>query len=245
VTVRVVAILERQPSLEGLAIRYVRLGLDAGAPPGRQRTADVRIPSSEIALDRQGHLRAPAKAWMESGPESLKQRQLRPIPDGIARRIGADAQVQPNDSAPGTEFRNGYAIEIAVFESCDLLMRRTRSRGDVSKAQSRPDPRKSMVLTHASERISGSSSAAIVRSFSRSHALDDQQWPFAGAQPLLGPPAGPTGRRDPESGSIRAARPRLGPPAGPTGRRDSESRSIRPARPLLGPPAGPTGADTP
>ena len=237
----IVADLQLEASLQGLTVRNVRFGLDSDSPSLSRRARDLRVPGSEVALDRERHFGPPKKGWMEASPEPLEQGQLSAIADRIARRIGADAEVQPNDSAPRPDLGDGHTIQVPSFESRELLMRRTRCSGDVPKAQARRHSRHSMLLADAPERVPGTSSASIVGSLSRSHALDHRRWLFADGQPLLGPPAGPTGSWGAESGPIQEAQPLLGPPAGPTGGWGAESGPIQGARPLLGPPAGPRG----
>jgi len=237
----VVADLQLKASLQSLTVRDVRFGLDSDPPSLPRPARHLRVPCPQVALDRERHLGPPSQRWMKSGPEPLEQGQLSAIADRIARRIRPNAEVQPNDCAPGPELGDGHSVQIPSFESRELLMRCTRGRRDIPKTQARPHSRNSVLVADAPERVSSTSSAAIVRSFSRSHALDHQRLPFAEGQPLLGPPAGPTGGWGTESGPIRGARPLLGPPAGPTGGWGTESGPTCGARPLLGPPAGPTG----
>ena len=213
----IVADLQLEASLQGLTIRNVRFGLDSDPPSLRRPARHLRVPCPQVALDWQRHFRPPSQRWVKSGPEPLEQGQLSAIADRIAGRIGPNAEVQPNDGAPRPELGDRHALQIPSFESRELLMRCTRGRRDVPKTQASPHSRHSMLLADAPERVPSTSSAAIVGSFSRSHALDHQPWPFTDGRPLLGPPAGPTGGRGTGSEPIRGARPLLGPPAGPPG----------------------------
>jgi hypothetical protein len=168
----IVADLQGQAPLEGLAVRDPRLGFDSGAPVLRLPAADFRVPRPKVALKRKRHLRSPAQAWMKARPKALQERELCPVPDRIARRIRADTQVEPHDRAPGSNVGDADAIQLAMFEAPQLAVRSPGSSGSIAQAQSGRDPGVAMLLAETPERIAGSSPTAICRSLSRTHRAE-------------------------------------------------------------------------
>jgi hypothetical protein len=172
VTEGIVAELQGQAPLEGLAVRDSRLGFDAGEPAFRLPAADFRVPRSKVALKRKRHLGSPAQAWMKARPESLEQDQLRAISDRVPGRIGANAQIQPDDRAPRAHVDDPDAIQLAMFEAPELGVDSSGRSGRLAQAQPRRDPGLAMLLAEPSKRISGPASASISWSFSRSHRAE-------------------------------------------------------------------------
>jgi hypothetical protein len=117
---------------------------------------------------------------MEPASQSLKERKLCAIADWIAGRICPEVELQAHDRTPGTQFSHRNTVEVAVLETYELLMRRTRGRSNVPKAQARTHPRHSMLLTGAPEGLPSASASSIGWSLSRSHRADHRRRPFAG-----------------------------------------------------------------
>ena len=116
VTAGIVPQLVPEASLEGLAVGDPRLGLDTGAPSHRLSSGDLGVPRAQIAVDRERHLGSPAKRRMESRPESLQKSQLRPIPNRIAGRIGAESEIEPDHGTRSSEVGDRHAIEFPLVQ---------------------------------------------------------------------------------------------------------------------------------
>src|SRR4029450_10535923 len=112
---------------------------------------------------RERYFRPPPEARMESLTEPSKQRELRPIPDRIARRVGSKAKVEPDGGEPGAKGRNRNASDIALFDPAQLLVRRTGRVRAGSKAQPGGDSSESMLLTDLAEVARKPPSTAIGR----------------------------------------------------------------------------------
>jgi hypothetical protein len=165
----IVALLQGQASLECLDVGELGLSFDAGTPSRRGRAAYHGVPGSKVAVDRKRHLRAPAEAWMESHPEAFEQCELSTISNRIARRIRTDAQVEPQDRAPGANVGDADAIQLAMFEAPQLAVGSPGRSGRIAQAQSGRDPGVPMLLAETTKRVSRSPAASISWTFSRSH----------------------------------------------------------------------------
>jgi hypothetical protein len=118
---------------------------------------------------------------MEPRPEALQKRELCPVPNRIASRVRTEAEIQPHDRAPSPDVSDADAIQLAVFEAQELLMRDTRGCGHVAKTQARANTREAMLLPYSSKRLAGSSATSISRTLSRSHDLNGRGSRFTGA----------------------------------------------------------------
>jgi hypothetical protein len=172
VTAGIVAELQGQAPLEGLAVRDPRLGFDSGAPALRLPAADLRVPRSKVARERKRHLRPPADAWMEPRPESLQKRELCPVPNRIASRVRTEAEIQPHDRAPSAHVGDGDPLKLAMFEAPELAVGSTRRSGRLAQAQPGRDSGLAMLLAETTKRISRSASTTISWAFSRSHRAE-------------------------------------------------------------------------
>ena len=91
-----VALLERDPPLEGLDVAHVRLGLD---PHPHTWPVDASVPRSVVDDPgcRQlnyGHFLTPLQLRVDAFPEPSQQRQLARIPNGRASREGPRRQLK-------------------------------------------------------------------------------------------------------------------------------------------------------
>jgi hypothetical protein len=111
VTGRVVASLEIEPSFEGLAIRDPGFGFDAKAPRGGFDAANLRIPGPEVTFDPERNLGSPSKSRVQTRSQPLQQGELGAVADRIARRVGADDQIETNDRTPCPDVRGRYALQ--------------------------------------------------------------------------------------------------------------------------------------
>jgi len=245
VTVRIVAVLQGQASLEGLAVREFGLGLDPGTPRGWFRTADVGVPGPEIALDWQRNLRPPAQARMEALSKAFEQRQLRSVPDRITSGVGPQAEIESEDRAPRPDVGDAHPIELASLETPQLAMGGTGRRTSIAQAESGGHPGVAMLLTEASDRIPGPASAAISRPFSRSHGAEEcviglhrRSTGVASGTHGVVTPAGTTSERRPDIGSAGWSRVLVVTPAGTTSERRPEIGSAGRSRALVVTPAG-------
>jgi hypothetical protein len=168
VTAGVVAELQRQPTFQGLAVCDPGFGLDSCSPPVRFGSADLRVPGSEISGDWQWHLSPPAQRWMEAPAKALEERQLRPIPNRIPNRVGADAQIEAHHRTKGANELQGSLVAGAL-ESADLGVRHADRQGDFPLAESGADSGSSRVQGHAMERLATAPSPSIGRPFSCRH----------------------------------------------------------------------------
>lgn len=168
-TAGIVPQLVPEASLEGLAVGDLRLGLDPGAPWRRLPSGDLGVPRAEIAVDRERHLGSPAERRMKSRPETLQKRQLRPIPNRISGRVGADRQVEPDDGAIGRYERKVRILDLAPLELPDSCMRRADSAPDLRLAQTGSDPGEAAIGCHATQGITATPSSPIRDALSNSH----------------------------------------------------------------------------
>jgi len=252
VTVRIVAVLQGQASLEGLAVREFGLGLDPGTPRGWVCTADVRVPGPEVSLDGQWNLRPPAQGCMQALPKAFEQRQLRPVTDRVAGRVSTKTEIQPNDRAPRPDVGDAHPIELASLETPQLAMGGTGRSTSIAQAESGGHPGVAMLLTEASDRIPGPASAAIFRPFSRSHGAEEcvvglhrrSTGVGAGTHGVV-TPAGTTSERRPEIGSAGRSRALVVTPVGTTSERRPEIGSAGRSRALVVTPVGTTSERRP
>lgn len=182
---RIVAHLQAETSLQGLAIGDPRFGLDAGSPRIWRPSADIGVPRSEVALDREWHLGSPSEAWVQPRPQSLEERELSAVPDRIAGGVRTDRQVQSDHRAATADCRDGDSVHVSALETHDLLMRDAARRRDVTEAQPGADPRLTVLTTQSLERLTGAAPASVGWSFSRSHPADVREWSLPADQPRL------------------------------------------------------------
>lgn len=177
-TVWIVPNLECEPPLERLPVAEPGLGLDPGAPRLRLASADLGVPRAEITVDRQRHLGPPTESGVEPPAKSLEQRELRPIADRIASRIGPDREVEPDDRTPSTELGDRDSVQLTALEPDQLLVRRPRSRGCIANAESGADAGQSMVLSNAPECGAAAPAPSIGGTLAGTHAEDRLIRPF-------------------------------------------------------------------
>jgi hypothetical protein len=144
----IVADLQLEASLQGLAVRNVRFGLDSDPPSLPRGARHLRVPCPQIAPDWQRDLRPPTQRWMKSGPEPLEQRQVRPIPDRITGGIRADAQVQPNDRTVRRHEFQRWVTNGAALKSAYLRVGDADRFGHGSLAEARHDASLSPIESH-------------------------------------------------------------------------------------------------
>jgi len=168
-TGRIVADLQLQASLQGLTVRNVRFGLDSDPPslPGRAR--HLRVPCPQVALDRQRHFRPPTQRWMKSGPEPLEQGQLSAIADRIARRIRANAEVQPDDRAVRRHEFQRWVTNDAALKSTYLRVGDADRFCHRSLAEARRGPSLSPIESHSMNGLMTSSPAPVRSSLACRH----------------------------------------------------------------------------
>lgn len=168
-TVAVVAEFEGELALERLPVRDARLRLDAGAPRSRVATADLRVPGSEIAVDGERNLGPPAERRVESRPQSFEQSQLGSVPNRIASWVGADGQVEPDDSAPRAKLLDGEAIELTTLEPNELLVRCAGGGRAISKAETGADACHPVLLAGADHVPASAPTTAICGALTSRH----------------------------------------------------------------------------
>ena len=165
----VVASLEGKAAIERLPIRDPCLGLHAHPPRTGFATPDLGVPGASIPGNRERHLRSPRERRMELPPKSLQQGELGPIANRVAGWVGSHCEVEPDDRAPRTHRLDGHAIQVAAFETDQLLVRGARSCSDFAEAEPRADPREAMIPADAPHGFAPLAAAPIRGSLSRSH----------------------------------------------------------------------------
>jgi hypothetical protein len=85
--------LEREPTLERLAIAWSRLRFDAMSPAGPN---DDDVPAASIARVGERDFGLEPKRSMETSPESLNQRGVRRVPHRFAARVNTQEELQPH-----------------------------------------------------------------------------------------------------------------------------------------------------
>lgn len=170
VTAGVVTQLQSELSFERLTIRDAGLGLDPGAPLPRLMPADLRVPGAQVAFDRERDLRAVPKTGVEARSEAVEQGQLSPIPNGVAGRIRANRDVEPEHGKPGANVGNVESLDVPALKAQQLGIGGAGSACARSQTQPRRGPRLAMFATEPPKRITRPSSASIRWSFSGGHS---------------------------------------------------------------------------
>jgi hypothetical protein len=180
VSVGIVAQLQGEASLERLSIGDVRLGFDACSPSARPLAHDLRIPRPQVALDRQRHLGSPAERRVEAYPETFEERQLRPIPNRIAGRIGADREVEADHGTVGCHELQRSILGGGSLESADLGMRDADRLGYVSLAEPSTNSSLPRIERHPMKQLAAASPSSIRGPFTRRHRHGWSQGPLHG-----------------------------------------------------------------
>jgi hypothetical protein len=165
----IVADLQLETSLQGLTVRNVRFGLDPDPPSIRRRPRYFRVPSPQVALDRERHLGPPPQRGVQSGPESLEQGQLSAISDRIAGGVSTKAEVQPNDRAVARHEFQRWVANDAALEPTHLRVRDADRSGHGSLAEARRGPSLSPVELHSMNGLMTSSPAPVRSSLACRH----------------------------------------------------------------------------
>ncbi len=174
-TLGVITQLERELALKRLSVAHPRFCLDTTAPPSGHDSADLCVPRSQVARDRQRHFRAPAKAGVETSAEALQQSLLWTIPHGIAGRVGSERQVETHNRAVRSqEFDVGD--ELASFHAADPRVRAPERATDFALAQSGGDPRRAAIFDHTKDGDPTATPTSIGGSFHDSHVRGLSAW---------------------------------------------------------------------
>jgi hypothetical protein len=142
--------LQLDSANDGLRIPRRRLGLHA-VPPAIALHDGVPRPS--VAGDRQGYFDGPAQGSVEAAPEVEEQGDVGGVPDGLARRIGPQRQLESNDRMEACEVVRGNPGDQSALDLADLRHRQARRLADQRKAESSVHPRLPDVVTGAPDEI--------------------------------------------------------------------------------------------
>lgn len=166
-----VTLFERQPALQGLPVADVRLGLHgergslrpskAGHPP---------IPRSKVARDGQRNLCAEPDLDVEARAQSIDQRPLPRVSEGISIRVGARSNVKSDDSADQCRLAMGSGRGQAAFDPRDLGRRHADSCPDHTQGQTCGHSRLTKVASDANEFRIDSTSGAMLGAIPGRHA---------------------------------------------------------------------------
>ena len=236
-TAGVVAELERQPTLEGLAVGDLRLGLDPSPPRRRLGADDLSIPRAQVTFDRQRHFRSPAQRWVEASAKAFKERELRPIPYRIPSRVRADREIQPDNSTIGSEKIDARIGHLAAFESTDSGVGRSDRAPDFRLAQTRRDPRESCVIGDPAHCTPGSPSSSIGRAVPDWHPSRSCQLALHSGSTANRTPTVPTDARGHRRARPSARQPLVRTPSGRDGGGGGQIEVERLLRTLVGTPS--------
>lgn len=147
-----ITLFERKPALQGLPVADVRLRLDGKRGSlNTPKAGQPSIPRSKVARGGQGHLRVQLDLDVEPRAQSLDQRPLASIPQGIAVRVGARSNVKSNDSADQGRLTMGRGRGQAAFDPRDLGRRQADPSPDHTQRQARGHSRLTKVVTDTDE----------------------------------------------------------------------------------------------
>ena len=227
-TARVVPRLQRDPPLYGLDIREARFRLDAASPtwPG-----DDGVPCPQVPIQRERHLGPPTEARMDARSESVEDGKLRAVTDGIARRIGAQGQVEADDGAVGTDEFEARVGDLTPLEAADAGVRAADCRSDLRLAQAGADPSTATVGADRGDLGSASPPAAVGGTFARWHRGGSSQMALHYRLPAsLRTPGVPSDRR----GAFRSRESAIPSSSGTPGERDGRLRLLHRSLRALG-----------
>ena len=236
-TTRVVTRLQIQAPFKRLAIRNSGFPFDPGTPRGWLLAPDLRIPGPKVALDAERHLGPPSQGGVESGPQSLEECQLGPVPQRIAGRIGSKYEVETNDPAVSGKKREIGKRNLAPLEPADTRMGRVGRTTDFGLTEPGTDPGESPVIGHPTHGRPAAPPRAIRHSFSRRHRRRSWHlplcWRFTAVTGTLSVPTGEAAR---PRQAVHGFRPSVGTPSDPIDVRTSEPGGQRHPRSLVGTP---------
>ncbi len=161
-----VSLLAIDPSLQRLDVRDARLGFERRLGPDRP---DHHVPGTQVARDRKGHLNAPWDRRREAPPESIEERHLGHIPNGIARRIRPNDQVQPDGGTRSGQDQDRDARKLGAFDPPDGRVGYAHGAGNRGLAQPRTQARSTDLLADRGERTPRKSGTSVSGSLAGRH----------------------------------------------------------------------------
>ncbi len=132
-----VAPLEFRAPLKRLDVTQPGFGVDTD----RLASAEQRIPCSQIAVTRNGHLGHPAQTRAEPGAEPRQQAELCGIPHRQPFRIGLQGEPQPKCCAVLCQLIEAWRQALSALCPAHARLRQTCRPGDVRLAQTCGQPR--------------------------------------------------------------------------------------------------------
>ena len=108
---------------------------------------------------------------MKSCSEPLEQRELRTIPNRIARRVGPDREIQADDGTHSAKKLEVRGHDLTTLEATNSCVRRADRPSDLGLAQAGSDPGKPHICSHSTDRLPQSSFSSISYPLSTNHVL--------------------------------------------------------------------------
>ena len=177
-TVGVVAELQGELALQRLPIADPRLGFDARAPRLGEPAANLRVPRSEVVLDRERHLGAPTEGRVKARPEPLEQRQLGAIPDRVAGWVDLDREVQAQDGKPSAQVGERDTIDLTALEPPQLTSGAAGRRSRDAEAQARGNTGITVLRAEPMHACPKPAPTPIVTSFASCHGYEASDSPL-------------------------------------------------------------------
>jgi hypothetical protein len=120
VTLRIVSTFEAQAPFQGLTVRDAGFGLHACPPRSGLPANNLRVPGPQVTFDWQWDFGSPAQTSIEPGVQSLKECQLRPVPDWVTGGVCTDSELEADDGTVGGHEFKGWIAHCAPLKATDL-----------------------------------------------------------------------------------------------------------------------------
>ncbi len=167
---RAIAKLEIQPSHQGLAVVWTRLGFDAVPPFGPD--GDHRVPGPLVAWSGERHLGGPAQPGMKQTAEPIEEADLGGVADRLRSGIHPSGQLQPDHRCEARQMMDRRRLQEAALDTAHFRRRKRDCSSDLGEGQSTVDPSRADLLSESSPDASSSLGAEVGGSLPRRHSGD-------------------------------------------------------------------------
>ncbi|TMK30466.1 MAG: hypothetical protein E6G61_06620 [Actinobacteria bacterium] len=128
-----------------------------------------RVTCSKISSDRHRHLRAPSKTGVQTAPEAIEQRELRPVSDGIAIEMEGCGELEAHGRGdPSGQIDRERAL-LAALCTLDPMWAHPDNASDLANAQPAGDASSAEITANAVAKESTSGRSQRSDAFSARH----------------------------------------------------------------------------
>jgi len=200
-----VALLEGQPPLERLHVAWASFRFDGSSHAASTlrdpEPANDRIPCPKIGGAGEWHFRSAHEGRVKSTTKSVEQGDLRRVPDGIARRVEPDRQIQTEDRGDHRQLRDRDVERQSTLDPAVLGRRDAHSMGDDCLRQGRVAARATKLASGRRDELSTARETDVHTSLPDRNAGQDRERGFAVRYVVVGggsPGSGPVATGSPE-----------------------------------------------